>query len=178
MEIMRRRFLIFVISLFSAFSAKSKAGLSTKMKIIGIGPWELEVPRDWNEKKSEGPGYFESSDGTVGCYLKALTYKDSEKSAQKIANDIQSIHERSFRNATKGHWKVMSQENQGDGLNFRSRLDMYDQENQYRVLSLVLASPNEALQVTIHNYLCVEYSSNRNAYDEVGLSLRRAKFTK
>lgn len=57
------------------------------------------------------------------------------------------------------------------------KLDMYDQENQYRVLSLVLALPNEALQVTIHNYLCDEYSGNQNAYDEVALLLRRVKFT-
>jgi hypothetical protein len=92
-----------MISLFSSFSAKSKAGSPTKMQIIGIGPWEIEVPGNWNEKKSEDPGYLESGDGTVGCYLKALTYKKSEKSARKIADDIQSVHERSFRNAAKGN---------------------------------------------------------------------------
>ncbi len=144
------------------------------MQAIRIGPWELHIPADWSEKKNDDAPYLESSDETVGCYLKLLKYKDSGLPAQKISDEIQSIHEHSFRDAAKGHWQVMAQGSQRENLYVRSRLDMYNRESQYRILSLVLASDGEALQLSIHNYLCQDYARDRDTYEAIALSLRRA----
>jgi hypothetical protein len=94
---------MFMTGLFSGLSTGNAIGSSAGMQVIGVGPWELEVPSDWLEKKTDRSGYLEATNGTVGCYLKALTYRQPDRSAEQIADDIQAIHER----AAKGNWQVI-----------------------------------------------------------------------
>ena len=169
---MKRRWLVFLLGLFSS-SAGRAAVNAPSTKFAQVGPWEFSVPEDWAVKDNDGHSYLESSDGTVGCYIKAIEPPLPKGSSQALADDIQAIHEAGFRKATKGSWRVVDKAGSTDGSHFRSRLDMLDEENKYRVLSLVLASSSDALHITIHNYWCEDYSLNRRAYHAVESSMRR-----
>lgn len=139
-----------------------------------IGSWEFDVPADWADKDGTGHGYLESSDGSIGCYIKSIVPPEPKKTARALAEDIQTIHEASFCKVTKGNWRVVARAGNEEDQYFRSRLDMLDDENKYRVLSLVFASRKDALQVTIHNYFCEDCNANRDEYRATELSLRRS----
>jgi hypothetical protein len=170
---MKRRLFLLFMSFCSAFVAKASER-PAQMATAVIGSWEFDIPVDWTDKEGTGQGYLESSDGSIGCYIKSIIPPESKMTTRALAEDIQTIHEASFRKATKGNWRVVSRAGSDENLYFRSRLDMLDEENKYRVLSLVLASRKDALQVTIHNYFCEDYNANHDEYREIELSLRRS----
>jgi hypothetical protein len=163
----RRRFLALASLLVASTAHSAESG--TSMSTARIGPWEFSIPEDWVAKEST---YLESRDGAVGCYVKRIGASMRKTTARDFAEEIQAIHEASFRKATQRDWRLMARTGAPSGPFFKSRLDMLDEANKYRVLSLVLASADDALQVTIHNYLCEDYSANRDAYLPVEQSLR------
>jgi hypothetical protein len=169
---MTRRLFVLFMSLCSAFAKASVQPV--QMTTVLIGSWEFDIPVDWNDTEETGFGYLESSDGSIGCYIKSIVPTESKITARALSEDIQTIHETNLRKATKGNWQVVARNSSDDNLYFRSQLDMLDETNKYRVLSLVLASPKDALQVTIHNYLCENYTANRDEYRATELSLRRS----
>lgn len=141
---------------------------------MAIGGWHVDVPGDWTDKGDAAAGYLESADGSVGCYVKVIRPAASQDTPRTLAEGIQAIHEASFRQAVDRHWRVVAHQGTGDAVSYQSRLDMLDEANQYRILSLVTATAGEALQVTIHNYACTDYAANRDAYGAIASSLRRA----
>lgn len=171
---MKRRFFILFMTLYSAFVAKASER-PTGMVAAVIGSWEFDVPADWADKDGIGQGYLESTDGSIGCYIKSIVPPESKMTARALAEDIQKIHEASFRKATKGNWRVVARAGNEEDQYFRSRLDMLDDDNKYRVLSFVFASRKDALHVTIHNYFCEDYKANRDEYRATELSLRRSR---
>lgn len=170
---MKRRIFLLFMCLYSAFLAKA-SGRQTGMATAVIGSWEFDIPVDWTDKEGTGQGHLESKDGSIGCYIKSIVPPESKLTAQALAEDIQTIHEASLRKATKGNWRVVARAGGDENQYFRSRLDMLDDERKYRVLSLVIASRKDALQVTIHNYFCEDYNANHDEYRATELSLRRS----
>jgi len=49
---------------------------------------------------------------------------------------------------------------------------MLDMASKHRMISIVVANNAEALQMTIHNYLCADYEANRDAYRAIERSPR------
>lgn len=53
----------------------------------------------------------------------------------------------------------------------RSSLDLFDQSANCRVLSLVLASTDDAVQVSVHDYWCEDYAESQSAFASLEASM-------
>jgi hypothetical protein len=137
------------------------------MPTATIGPWEFEMPDGWVFKESEASdSYFEGPDGTQGLYVKAIEFSTPRPTPQELASHIQDIHFRNFAEAKDSAWEVADRSD-SDGVFCRSRLDLYDHEASYRVLSLVLCDTRQAIQLSVHDYLCEDYAAAREAFREL-----------
>ncbi len=171
---MKRRLFLASAALLSPLAAMATSGSAT-MATAGIfGAWQFDVPVNWKAPAGGDQGYLESSDGSVGCYIQSIVPPETAGTAAELAAAILAIHESSMRTAMKRDWKVASKASQSAGGYCRARVDLFDQASKYRIVSFVLASPSDALQVTVHNYYCEDYSANRDAYRGTELSLRRS----
>ena len=172
---MKRRWLLYFLGLFASSSSVRAVGDVTPLKVAEVGPWKFSVPEEWIAHERDSHTYLESSDGRVGCYIKSFEPPVTKQSAQAFANEIQAIHEAAFRKGTKGNWRLMEQSGTARDAQYLSHLDMLDEKSKYRVLSLVLAGNSDALQITIHNYLCEDYSATRNEYQVIEESMHRVQ---
>jgi hypothetical protein len=139
---------------------------------LGLANWELELPADWRQVK-KAQTYFQAPDEAAGCYLKLIEHHTRE-SVKAFARSIQEIHESSFRALRDLHWKTMSKVEATEGDFYRSVLDLYDSEKAYRVASVVLASRDDAIQVTLHDYDCEDYERSRSRFESTLQSVRRS----
>lgn len=145
------------------------------MQSAEIGPWEFSVPDHWNIKIFEGGlTYFESPEGAHGMYVKSVELEAQRDSAQDVATYIQDVHHRNFTSDPDSRWRVVDRRGTLDGTLYRSSLDMFDSAATYRVLSLVVCDTQRAIQVTIHDYLCDDYSSAKNSYADVECSINKS----
>ena len=141
------------------------------MPTATIGPWEFEMPDGWFSKESEASdSYFEGPGGTQGLYVKAIALSTPKPTSQELASHIQDIHFRNFAEADDAAWEVADRSD-SDGAFCRSRLDLYDPAASYRVLSLVVCDTRQAIQLSVHDYLCVDYAAAREAFRELENSI-------
>ncbi len=146
------------------------------MNTIAVGPWEFEAPIDWKlQENSTTVPYMEAPDGTRGCYIKALTFGQTRKSAVEAADYLQEVHERNFLKDPEANWKTVERVSSHLGQTARPVLDLLDETSNYRVLSVVLATEREALQVTVHDYDCKDYGSSKRLLAPIAESLRGPK---
>jgi hypothetical protein len=145
------------------------------MPIAEIGRWEFIVPDAWALKDvGIGISYMEAPDGTRGMYAKTVASNPAEPSPAAFATYIQGAHQRGFEKDTQANWSVMEHSGHPEGNLFRSRLDLWDVDSSYRVLSLILCSAEYALQLTLHDYECKDYESTKLDFAEVEQSMRLA----
>ncbi|WP_370601416.1 hypothetical protein [Pseudomonas nitroreducens] len=146
------------------------------MSIIGIGRWEFELPEEWEQQEQEsGVPYFETQDGTKGCYIKGISFGQPQASYEAAAQYLQQVHERNILADPKAYWTVVERFGAETANGFLARLDLLDKTRAYRVLSVVLANRSEALQVTLHDYDCQDYEASLQAFAAIADSLRCAE---
>ena len=56
----------------------------------------------------------------------------------------------------------------------RSALDLLDRTASYRVLSFVVCDTRDAIQVTIHDYMCEDYAATQDRFADVEKSILRS----
>jgi hypothetical protein len=143
------------------------------MPTATIGRWEFTVPEDWALKDSGlDISYLESSDGTMGSYQKVIKSDPPEPTAQNLAEYIQKVHRSGFEADERAVWTVTEFSGVQQGELYWSRLDMWDESSNYRVLSLVACSSAYALHLTLHDYECSDYSEPNAAFIEIENSMR------
>jgi hypothetical protein len=137
-----------------------------------IGNWEFYVPDGWEFKDSGiGISYIESPDGTMGFYQKTIRSDPAEPTAECLAEYIQKVHREGFEADEQALWTVVDSAGvQGGGL-FWSRLDMWDEPSNYRVLSLVACTPANAVHLTLHDYECSDYEAPNPYFIEIENSI-------
>jgi hypothetical protein len=146
------------------------------MNIIGVGSWEFELPEDWElQEARSGVPYMQASDGTKGCYIKGITFGQVRATGADAAAYLQEAHERGFTGGPESKWAVAARSLSSQGQDALSVLDLFDVRSNYRVLSVVLAAPGEALQVTLHDYDCRDYDASCLAFAHIVKSVRRAR---
>lgn len=142
------------------------------MQIAQIGPWEFEMPEGWTHTANESsPSYFEESGGTKGLYVKAIELSQPEATPQQAAEYVQRVHLQGFTEATSCVWEVVNKRFSQEGGFARSALDLYDAKANYRVLSLVVCNCQSALQVTVHDYSCEQYSTSQDDFAQLESSM-------
>lgn len=146
------------------------------MNVIGVGLYEFELPDEW-EQQEQGSGvpYFETQDGTKGCYIKGISFGQPQASHEAAAQYLQQVHERNIFADLKANWTVAERFGAETANGFLARLDLLDRTSTYRVLSVVLANQSEALQVTLHDYDCQDYEASLQAFAAIAASLRWAE---
>lgn len=145
------------------------------MNIIGVGAWEFDLPEDWELKEARsGVPYMESSDGTKGCYIKGITFGQAKGSGTEAAAYLQEVHERSFSSDPQAKWVAVDRSTSPRNHDCLSVLDLFDRQSNYRVLSVVLAAADEAIQITLHDYDCRDYDASSLFLAPVARSVRRA----
>lgn len=143
-------------------------------QIARIGVWHFEMPDGWKHKDNESSeSYFEALDGSLGLYVKSIVLP-AQESAQRFAAYIQGVHLQSYTELTDSAWEVVARTSEEQGALVRSSLDLYDPEAAYRVLSIVLCSHEEAIQVTAHDYYCASYLARRNIFSSLMESVGRS----
>ena len=169
---MNRRGLLAFLGIF--FAGKQAAGAVLGGSQIEVGIWAFTLPSDWAPKPNpEGTAYFEPPDGSKGCYVKSLKFKESSfPSPVQIAAHIQKTHRHAFEQTAKGKWRVANEVKKSARLTHRSTLDMLDRVAGYRVLSEVLAYNNSAIHLTLHDYLCDDYAASVRYFLPIAESLR------
>jgi len=146
------------------------------MQIARIGPWEFEMPDGWAHKPNDASNsYFENDEGTRGLYVKAIELAAPKASAAEFAEHIQDIHWRSFTEEPGKTWRIAEQRKASEGELARSALDIHDAAANYRILSLVLASAVDAIQVTVHDYWCEDYGRTRADFARLEASIVRSE---
>ncbi len=107
------------------------------MQIAQIGPWEFEMPDGMFQKDNESSNsYFESLDGTVGLYVKAIELREAKPSASHLVEHIQEVHLRGFTEGSENSWEAVDERISVEGEFARSVLDLYDDTANYRVISM------------------------------------------
>ncbi|MBK6471226.1 MAG: hypothetical protein IPF94_10965 [Betaproteobacteria bacterium] len=145
------------------------------MPIAEIGRWEFVVPDDWELKDSGiGISYIEAPDGTKGLYSKTINSDPPKPSARCFAEYIQQAHRRGFDADPEANWSVMEDAGLQEGDLYRSRLDLWDGGANYRVLSIVLCSAWQAVQLTMHDYLCADLEASNPEFNKIECSVRLA----
>ena len=145
------------------------------MAIARIGDWEFFVPDGW-ELKDNGVGisYIEAPDGVAGMYVKCIELDAPKATARDMADYLQQTHQASFGNSDAANWRVIERREVAGSPAHRSALDMLDEGGSYRVLSLVVCDAREAIQITVHDYLCEDYEVTRGQFSEIEQSIKRA----
>lgn len=142
------------------------------MQIIHIGHWQFELPDDFSLKPNENSqAYFENEEGTVGIYLKLIALSEPKPSATLHAKYIQEVHLGVFTKGATNTWEIVDQRQSTDGYLARSALDLYDEAANYRVISLVAATTDMALQTTVHDYWCENYHASRHQFSDIEASI-------
>ena len=143
------------------------------MPLAEIGRWEFFIPDEWPSKDPEpGVSYFESLDGRMGLYAKSIHPTRPESTARDLAKDVQHSHFSGYNSDADMEWHVMEDTFQNEGDIVRSTLELWDESRCYRVLSLVLATASDAVQVTLHDYDCDEYIAENLPFNRIQNSLR------
>ena len=134
---MQRRSLIGATALLSIASLAPSRLVAAAMNTIDVGPWSFRAPSDWRQAEVvHGIPYLESKDGTKGCYIKALTFGRTYRSATDAAAYVQGVHERNYFADSKAKWEVKQRSASTAGATASSILDLLDASSNYRVLSL------------------------------------------
>ena len=142
------------------------------MQIAQIGSWEFEMPEGFSHKANESSNsYFENEEGTVGLYIKAIELSEPRPTARHVAEYIQDVHLRGFTEGTTSAWEVVDQRLSTDGGLARSALDLFDDSANYRVLSLVVATNEAAVQITAHDYWCENYAATQGRFSTLEASI-------
>ena len=143
------------------------------MKTIDVGPWSFRAPSDWRQVESvNGIPYLESKDGTKGCYIKALTFGQTYPSPTNAAAYLQGVHERNYFADSKAKWEVKQRSASTAGATASSILDLLDAASNYRVLSVVVAATDVAVQLTLHDYACEDYDASAQSFEPIATSIR------
>jgi hypothetical protein len=144
------------------------------MPVAAIGAWEFWVPDGWEiEDRGDGVSYLEAPDGTRGMYVKCIELTEPESCARDLAQYIQETHEASFSQLAGSDWVVVDRRNTPEMSLHKSALDMLDSRATYRVLSIVVCNAREAIQVTLHDYLCEDYAEAKDTFAAVEGSIGR-----
>ena len=142
------------------------------MQIAQIGPWEFEMPDGFVHKANESSNsYFENEEGTIGLYVKSVELSEPKTSARHLASHIQEVHFGGFTEGSKNTWETVDERLSTDGELAHSALDLYDESANYRVLSLVVATAEFAVQVTVHDYWCENYAATQGRYANLEASI-------
>jgi hypothetical protein len=145
------------------------------MELATIGPWQFDMPDGWLRKDSESADYFEEPDGIKGLYVKSIVLSQPKGSPSALAEYIQSVHLKSFNEASGSNWAVMERVVKEQHGLVRSVLDIYDVQANYRVLSMVVCGTQRAIQISVHDYVCTDYSSTRNAFASLANSIHNTQ---
>jgi hypothetical protein len=141
---------------------------------LEIGPWAFSLPAGWvlNRKHEPDVPYFESSDGSKGCYVKSLRFNQPPpRTPMEIAAYIQRIHKQSFEKDTKAKWRVIRDEIESKNSVVYASLDLFDRPRKYHVLSKVLVLGEQAVQLTLHDYNCEDYDASVLYFSVISASL-------
>jgi len=145
------------------------------MPTAEIGRWEFYVPDGWVLKDSGiGISYLESPDGSMGMYSKTINSNSTQASALSFSEYIQNVHRGGFEADPQANWVVMESSGEQEGNLRRSRLDLWDEEANYPVLSLVMCSARHAVHLTLHDYGCQNHESSNADFVEIERSIRLA----
>jgi hypothetical protein len=143
------------------------------MPIAEIGRWEFFVPDGWALKDSGiGVSYIEAPDGTMGFYQKTIKSDPAEPTARSLAEYIQKVHRRGFEADQNAVWMVTEYSGVQRGDLYWSRLDMWEEPSNYRVVSIVASSTDHAVHLTFHDYECYDYGLPNSEFNEIEHSLR------
>jgi hypothetical protein len=145
------------------------------MPTAEIGRWEFHVPDGWALKDCDlDISYIEAPDGTMGFYQKTIKSEPAEPSARSLAEYIQKVHRNGFEADEQAVWTVTESTGVQRGDLYWSRLDMWDEPSNYRVLSLVACTADYALHLTLHDYECSDCAEPNRAFTDIELSMRLA----
>jgi hypothetical protein len=153
----RRGFILGGVGALVFYWAKG-ARAEGAMITVNAEHWKFQLPSDWHSVQTElRIPYLESGDGAKGCYVKEIAFREAYQSSREAANYLQRVHEQGFKNDPQAKWKVVDRSGVTVGSIFKSRLDMFDRDKSYRILSCVYANPRMAFQLTLHDYACERY---------------------
>ncbi|MFZ5551356.1 MAG: hypothetical protein ACOZJX_21865 [Pseudomonadota bacterium] len=142
------------------------------MQIGCVGQWEFGIPSGWSRTENESSdSYFENEEADKGLYVKLVRLSEPKASPRDLAKYIQGVHLRAFTEKDGESWAVVGEYGENDLSLFRSVLDLYNNEASYRVLSLVVCTEREALQVTVHDYWCQDHEASRENFIEIERSI-------
>src|SRR5260221_5029198 len=145
---MRRRQFVQAGTTLAILGFVCHSGAGTKMNTLIVGPWSFDLPADWKRRETQGTApYMEAEDGTKGCYIWAITFPQPRASSEEAAAYLQDGHERVFMRDPTSKWKVVERSPAVVELPSRSVLDLFDESNSYRILSVVIATTRVAIQL-------------------------------
>ena len=145
------------------------------VQLAKIGPWQFDMPDGWQGKGSESADYFEEPGGAKGLYVKSIVLSHPKDSPQALAEYVQGVHLRSFNELRGSEWVVMKRTDQEQDGIVRSVLDIYDVQASYRVLSFVVCGNQQAIQISVHDYACIDYSSTCNQFAPLAASIHNTR---
>lgn len=145
------------------------------MTIASIGDWEFFVPDGWALKDNGvGVSYIVSPDGAAGMYVTCIRLNAPKANGRDLADYLHETHKASFEALDGANWRLVDRRDAASNGLHRSALDLLDKGASYRVLSLVVCDSQEAIQITVHDYLCDDYDATRGQFSEIEDSIQRA----
>ncbi|MCF8982235.1 hypothetical protein GIW26_01220 [Pseudomonas syringae] len=121
------------------------------MKDLRIANWLLSLPEEFQLSEKEVDNHFEREDGRIEVFLKSIKTV-SPSTSKENAENIQATHASSFLELSGYRWNI-SKKAVAQGEQFISSLELCDPDKKYFVVSIVVSQLDEAIQVTVHDYL-------------------------
>jgi hypothetical protein len=146
--------------------------MDVEMNHVRVGNWFLSLPDDLVFDDNNRTPHFKSADGRIEVFVKSVKIA-STRTAEATANYIQNIHESSLRELPGYEWQAEIKTcTVGEG--YKSLLELYDPHKQYYVASSVVSKSDEAVQVTVHDYLCISPEKSKTICSLIVNSIKKA----
>lgn len=135
--------------------------------------WRIDLPAGWADQQDQDSGmHFASSDGRCALYIATWTMAPgSARPARELAQDFLA-HDLAELAAMQDHaWNTLANSVDCAHGQCVAVLDSYDGEQQYRIISKILAREGQVVRATFHDYDCCELADSEQLFAPVVASL-------
>ena len=135
--------------------------------------WRLELPPGWTDQQDQDSGmHFASADGRCALYIATWTMASgSARPAAELAADFVS-HDLAQLAAMEDHaWTTLANTLDCAHGQCIAVLDSHDGDQQYRILTKILARDGQVVRATFHDYACEVLADSEQLFAPVVASL-------
>lgn len=142
---------------------------------VEFGDWLFELPADWkySHASKQGVTFFESADGNKGLGLKLVKPADDDARTpeQRATALLVGVRDTLMR-PDPSRWRVVSTHSGVQQGAYRTEVDLFNDQEHWRILAVVMANLSEAVNMDLHDTVCTDHAASVEYFAPIAGSLR------